>query len=163
MNKPFVQKILAVVLGISLFVMLMSFVSLIFDAVVADDLMLISESYKELISFTKWTAVALVCTLVPTFVCYAFAFFAKSKIFSICSAVLSLFIAVCCIAFLFTAKASAIEGISASKYATVSGYFQEMLHLAIPALIACAYFVIHSVNLFKKTVDEPAEIKNEEI
>ena len=143
--------------------MLMSCVSLIMDAVLIDDTILFNNSYKDLLLFTKWTAVALVCTLIPTFVCYAFAFFAKSKIFSICSAVLSLFIAVCCFAFLFTARTAALDGVSAQKYATVTGYFQEMLQLAVPALIACAYFVINSVNLFKhKAVENNVEADENE-
>ena len=134
MNKPFVQKILAVVLGLALFVMLMSCVSLIMDAVLIDDTILFNNSYKDLLLFTKWTAVALVCTLIPTFVCYAFAFFAKSKIFSICSAVLSLFIAVCCFAFLFTARTAALDGVHRNMQ-QLPAIFRKCYSLPCPRLL----------------------------
>lgn len=151
MDKKFIKKILAVLLGISLLIMIYEWVSLIMDAALADDTVLLGSSdIKESTMFMKWTSVALVCLLVPTFTCYVFAFFGNKKIFNICSAILSLFVAVCCIAFFAKMRSILLEDAYASVYASGVGYFSEMMQLAVPSLIACAYFTICSVLAFKK-------------
>ncbi len=161
MNKPFVQKILAVVLGISLFVMLMSFVSLIFDAALIDDVSTFAN--EDLMNLSKWMTVGIICILIPTFVCYAFTFFAKSKIFSICSAVLSAFVTICSIAFIFVLRAEILDNFNLQNYSLLTGYVQEMLILAVPALLVCVYFILNSINLFRhKNSENNAEATTNE-
>ncbi|MBD5584323.1 MAG: hypothetical protein HDQ88_04520 [Clostridia bacterium] len=163
MDKKFIKKILAVVLGMSLLIMIYRLVSLIMDASLTDDAVLMGSSdIEESAMFMKWTSVALICLLVPTLTCYAFAFFGNKKIFTICSAVLSLFVAVCCIAFFAKMRSILLEDVDALVYASGAGYFSEMMQLAVPSLIACAYFTVCSVLAFKKVNNSKTGESNEE-
>jgi len=168
MEKTFVKKVLAVVLGISLFVMLVSLASLIMDAVLADDVLLLDSNndyIKEISMFMKWTSVALVCAIVPTVLCYIFAYFGNGKIFNICAAVLSFFVAAGCIAFIFVVRDIAMEEIRSDAYAAATGYISELVQLGVSTVISGIFFTVNSVVLFlnKKQAVNDAEVGNEEV
>ena len=156
MDKKLVKNILAVVLGIALIAMIFAVFSLIVDAIGTSDLESLDAANKALGLF-KWQAVALVCILVPTLACYAFAYFGNGKIFNIASAVLSLFVAVTAISFTFVLREAALDEVSSITYASVTAAFSEFIQLAACALIACVYFILNSVFSFKKTKTEVAE------
>ncbi len=120
MDKKFVKKILAVVLGITLVAMIFAVFSLAFDAVGMNDLQTLDSS-NDVIGLFKWQAVALACILVPTLACYAFAFFGNGKIFNILSSVLSLFVAATAVAFTFVLRKTALDLDSTTAYSTVAG------------------------------------------
>lgn len=143
MEKPIVKKIITVVLGMALLVMLYSFVSFIIEAVLIVDV-----SSAAILEDAQFMYVALICLLFITFVSYGFAYFGNGKIFNIFAAVLSLLVAACSIAFLFVLRGEALEK-GTSTYALVAGCFAEFIQLAVPALIACAYFIYSSVKSFK--------------
>ena len=163
MDKSFIKKVLAVVLGISLFVMLVTLASLIMEAALADDVSIhASFTAEKTIMFIKWSAVALICVTVPALVCYALAYFGNHKIFGIISEVLSFLIVACCIAFFVVARKIALEQLSSSAYASATGYFTELIQLAVPSLLVGIYFVLESVKAFKKNGQKEAE-EDEEV
>ncbi|MDE7301084.1 MAG: hypothetical protein K2N47_02835 [Clostridia bacterium] len=159
MDKKFVKKILAVVLGITLIAMIFSVVSLIIAAVGVSDLEALGNSIDEL-ALLKWQSVALVCIIVPTLACYAFAFFGNGKIFNIVSAALSLLVAVTSLAFFIVLRKAALNSVSSTTYATVATSFTEFIKVAVFATIALVYFILNSVASFKKKTDK-AEITEE--
>lgn len=163
MDKHFFKNVLTVVLGICVLIMIFSTVSLASDAALADDLVSIG-SNKKLTMLIKWTALALVCLMIPTITCYVFTYFTDNKLMKIFAAALSLIVTVVCIAIFIISRNAGIEGNSSTKYATVTGYLSELLQLATASLIVCIYYVICFIKSFKnkhyETVTEIPE--NEE-
>ena len=174
MNKKYVNKIISVLLGIALIALIFSFFSLLFDAIFMDDVILLNDSnstdakkLNEIMPLMKWMTVSLVCVLVPTLVCYVFAYFGNGKIFNIVSAVLSLFFAATCIAFVCVLRKEAIDTNSATIYAAVAECCENFIMLAAASLLLCAFFVYNGVSSFIKKPEvklsaESAEVKNDE-
>lgn len=160
MDKKIAKKILAVVLGITLIAMIFAVFSLILAAVGVNDLEALETSSDEL-ALLKWQAVALVCIMVPTLACYAFAFFGNGKIFNIASAVLSLFVAVTSLAFFIVLREAAMDTVSSTTYASVATSFTEFIQLAVCATIALVYFIVNTVACFKKTKTDDEIITEE--
>lgn len=130
MDKPFIKKILAVVLGLSVMIMVYETVSLIFGACLFDDLELLQSSQlNDLQAFMKWSAVGLACMLIPTLTCYVMTFLTKGKLFTLISAILSFGITACCIAFLCVSHSYALQGFNTSNYTSATGYFSDLLQL----------------------------------
>ncbi len=151
MDKAFVKKVIAVVIGISLFVMVASLISLITEAVLADDVMLEAGiSMKQVVTYIKWSMVAVICITVSAFVCYAFAYFGNKPVFLIISAAISFAIAICCIVFLAVIREFVLENFSSDVYAVAAEYFGELIQLAIPSVLVGAYFTVSSVKAFVK-------------
>ena len=117
MEKAFVKKVLAVLLGVSLVILVYETASLIVAAALFDDLQIFENSLNDLEAFIKWSAVALACMLIPALASYVFAFFGKNKLFVLISAALSLIVTICCIAFFCMARVYAMQGFSSSSYA----------------------------------------------
>lgn len=166
MDKAFVKKVLAVLLGISLVILVYETVSLIVGATLFDDLEILDHSLNDLEAFMKWSAVALACMLIPTLASYVFAFFSNKKTFGLISAVLSFVIAVCCIAFFCVTRTYAMQGFSNSNYAQSATFLGEFIQIAVAATLIGAYFLItFSLSVKKKraetvgeTVDETAGV-----
>jgi len=165
MNKNFVKTVLAVVLGLCVLIMLYSLASLIMDAALANDLIEIcSTSVYETVYFVKWSATGLVCLLVPAFASAVFGYFGKNRFLPVIAAVMFFFVAAS--AFGFIAKVREIAGTKSSAYSAATAYIQELLQLAIPAILAGVYFIITAVKAFSaKKINEVTgeEAQNEEI
>lgn len=156
---------LAVVLGLCVLIMLYSLASLIMDAALSKDMIEMgSSSVYKTVYFVKWSSVGLACLLVPAFASAAFAYFGKNKFLPIIAAVMFFFVAAS--AFGFIAKVRDIAGTNSTAYAAATGYIQELLQLAVPAILAGAYFILTAVKAFSvKQIKEVTkeEAQNEEI
>lgn len=165
MNKNFIKTVSAVVLGLCVLIMLYSLASLIMEAALSEDLINIgSTSVYETVYFVKWSATGLVCLLVPAFASAAFAYFGKNKFLPVIAALMFFFVAAS--AFGFIAKVREIAGANSTAYAAATGYMQELLQLAIPAILIGVYFIIIAVKAFSiKQISEvtKGEAQNEEI
>jgi len=162
MDKSFIKKILAVVLGISLVIMIYETFSLIVGAVLVDDLKLLNTRLNDLQTFMKWSAVALACMLIPTLASYVFAFFGKGKLLSLLAAILSLVITVCCVVFFCVCRSYALQGFSTTNYASSAAYLAELIQLAVAAALCGVYFLVTLKRPAKKEL-EVKENGNEEV
>ena len=162
MDKPFVKKILAVVLGLALIIMIFGTISLIWDAIGMGDLKELSGSLNDIQSFMRWTAVGLAIMVVPALASYVFAFFSDKKLFKITSAVLSLVVVICCITFITLCRNMAVD-LGTTSYASAAGYFSELMQLLIASALIGIYFLLISVLPAKKAEKvETEEAENEE-
>ncbi len=158
MDKAFVKKVLAVLLGISLVILVYETVSLIVAAALFDDLEILNHSLNDLEAFMKWSAVALACMLIPALASYVFAFFGKNKLFVLISAVLSLIVTICCIAFFCMARVYAMQGFSSTSYAQGASFLSEFIQIAIASALIGAYFLIAFLRSVKKKHTETVEV-----
>ena len=166
MDKPFIKKILAVVLGISLLIMIFETVSLIWDAIGIGDLKEITESLDDIQSYMRWAAVGLALMIVPALTSYAFAFFSNKKFYKITAAALSLVVVLCCIIFISVCRHIAIDDGNMSYYASAAGYFVELMQILIASTLIGVYFLLITVLPAKKTEKvetETVEAKTEEV
>ena len=156
---------LAAVVGLCVLIMLYSLASLIMDAALSNDLIEIgSTSVYETVYFVKWSATGLVCLFVPAFASAVFAYFGKNRFLPVIAAVMFFFVAAS--AFGFIAKVREIAGTNSSAYSAATAYMQELLQLAIPAILAGVHFIITAVKAFSvKQIKEVTkeEAQNEEI
>ena len=163
MDKSFIKKILAVVLGIAVIIMVFETVSLLFDACLIDDVKIFQgHGLDDLQAFMKWSAVGLACTLIPTLACYVMTCFTKGKLFTLISAILSFAVMACGIAFLCVAHSYAMQGYSSSNYASATGYFSELLKIAIAAALIGLYFLLVTVIPAKKKNETQSEVSENE-
>lgn len=158
MEKAFVKKVLAVLLGVSLVILVYETVSLIVAAALFDDLQIFENSLNDLEAFIKWSAVALACMLIPALASYVFAFFGKNKLFVLISAVLSLIVTICCIAFFCMARVYAMQGFSSSSYAQGASFLSEFIQIAIASALIGAYLLITFLRSIKKEHTETVEV-----
>lgn len=158
MDKAFVKKVLAVLLGISLVILVYETASLIVAAALFDDLQIFENSLNDLEAFMKWSAVALACMLIPALASYVFAFFGKNKIFVLISAVLSLIVTICCIAFFCMARVYAMQGFSSTSYAQGTSFLSEFIQIAIASALLGAYLLITFLHSVKKKHTETVEV-----
>ena len=158
MDKAFVKKVLAVLLGFSLVIMVYETASLIVGATLFDDLQIFENSLNDLEAFIKWSAVALACMLIPALASYVFAFFGKNKLFVLISAALSLIVTICCIAFFCMARVYAMQGFSSSSYAQGASFLSEFIQIAIASALIGAYLLITFLRSVKKKHTETVEV-----
>ncbi len=158
MDKAFVKKVLAVLLGVSLVILVYETVSLIVAAALFDDLQIFENSLNDLEAFIKWSAVALACMLIPALASYVFAFFGKNKLFVLISAVLSLIVTICCIAFFCMARVYAMQGFSSTNYAQGASFLSEFIQIAIASALIGAYLLITFLRSVKKKHTETVEV-----
>lgn len=158
MEKAFVKKVLAVLLGVSLVILVYETVSLIVAAALFDDLQILENSLNDLEAFIKWSAVALACMLIPALASYVFAFFGKNKLFVLISAALSLIVTICCIAFFCMARVYAMQGFSSSSYAQGASFLSEFIQIAIASALIGAYLLITFLRSVKKKHTETVEV-----
>ena len=158
MDKAFVKKVLAVLLGFSLVIMVYETASLIVGATLFDDLQIFETSLNDLEAFMKWSAVALACMLIPALASYVFAFFGKNKLFVLISAALSLIVTICCIAFFCMARVYAMQGFSSSSYAQGASFLSEFIQIAIASALIGAYLLITFLRSVKKKHTETVEV-----
>ena len=158
MDKAFVKKVLAVLLGVSLVILVYETVSLIVTAALFDDLQIFENSLNDLEAFIKWSAVALACMLIPALASYVFAFFGKNKLFVLISAALSLIVTICCIAFFCMARVYAMQGFSSTSYAQGASFLSEFIQIAIASALIGAYLLITVLRSVKKKHTETVEV-----
>ncbi len=158
MEKAFVKKVLAVLLGVSLVILVYETASLIVAAALFDDLQIFENSLNDLEAFIKWSAVALACMLIPALASYVFAFFGKNKLFVLISAALSLIVTICCIAFFCMARVYAMQGFSSSSYAQGASFLSEFIQIAIASALIGAYLLITFLRSVKKKHTETVEV-----
>ena len=158
MEKAFVKKVLAVLLGVSLVILVYETASLIVAAALFDDLQIFENSLNDIEAFIKWSAVALACMLIPALASYVFAFFGKNKLFVLISAALSLIVTICCIAFFCMARVYAMQGFSSSSYAQGASFLSEFIQIAIASALIGAYLLITFLRSVKKKHTETVEV-----
>lgn len=158
MEKAFVKKVLAVLLGVSLVILVYETASLIVAAALFDDLQIFENSLNDLEAFMKWSAVALACMLIPALASYVFAFFGKNKLFVLISAALSLIVTICCIAFFCMARVYAMQGFSSTSYAQGASFLSEFIQIAIASALIGAYLLITFLRSVKKEHTETVEV-----
>ena len=158
MEKAFVKKVLAVLLGVSLVILVYETASLIVAAALFDDLQIFENSLNDLEAFIKWSAVALACMLIPALASYVFAFFGKNKLFVLISAALSLIVTICCIAFFCMARVYAMQGFSSLSYAQGASFLSEFIQIAIASALIGAYLLITFLRSVKKKHTETVEV-----
>ncbi len=158
MEKAFVKKVLAVLLGVSLVILVYETASLIVAAALFDDLQIFENSLNDLEAFIKWSAVALACMLIPALASYVFAFFGKNKLFVLISAALSLIVTICWIAFFCMARVYAMQGFSSSSYAQGASFLSEFIQIAIASALIGAYLLITFLRSVKKKHTETVEV-----
>lgn len=158
MEKAFVKKVLAVLLGVSLVILVYETASLIVAAALFDDLQIFENSLNDLEAFIKWSAVALACMLIPALASYVFAFFGKNKLFVLISAALSLIVTICCIAFFCMARVYAMQSFSSSSYAQGASFLSEFIQIAIASALIGAYLLITFLRSVKKKHTETVEV-----
>ncbi len=151
MDKKTVKKIVSTIVALAILTMIFSFCGLIFDAITARDPITIdpskvTEEIKDITNHATWMLVALACLLLPTLVCYGFSLFGKSKIMTIVSAVMSLFVVVTCIAFFFVLRDYAV--VSAEAYAIAAAVYPYFILLISTGTLLCAFFTYESVMVF---------------
>lgn len=170
MDKQFAKKIVSVLLGIALITIVYSLFSLIFESWFIDDVIVLNgkpDDLSEIMSLIKWQTVSLVCVIVPTLVCYVFAYFGNEKIFNIFSAALSLLVFAMCIAFIIVTRNKTFATNSATTYSAITEALGEFITLAASAALFCAYFVINSVFSFihkqkSSITEETTEVNDSE-
>lgn len=171
MDKSFVKKILAVLLGISLVIMVYETVSAIIGVITLDDLQILQIYLTDLQAFIKWSMVGLICIIIPTLASYVFAFLSKKKTFALISAVLSFFVTICCIVFFSVARSYAMHGFSSSNYAEGVSLFTAYIQIGVASALIGAYFLITLLHRDKKqavtetaeeTEQQAEEVENEE-
>ena len=166
MDKPFIKKILAVVLGLSLVIMLFGMVSLIWDAIGIGDLKKMNDGLDDVQSFMRWSAVGLALMMVPALTSYALAFFSDKKFYKITAASLSLVVVLCCIIFISVCRHIAIDDGYTSTYASATGYLSELMQIFIASTLIGVYFLLITVLPAKKAEKvetEQVEAKTEEV
>lgn len=163
MDQKFINRILATVFGIALLIALTSTVSLLFDAIMLTDVTILSslsESMEKTISYMQYSSIGIICVSVATLASFCFTYFSKQKkVFGCISAVCSLLLAATCIAFVFDLRAIIFKSTSLESYNAATGYFSELIALAVAALLFFAYFVFVTVRAFrnKTTMTMPTE------
>lgn len=165
MDKKTVRIVIGVMLGIAAFTIVATAISLLFDAILADDTLIIAEPAKNVedtILYIKHSSVAVFCIAIPTVVCYCFTYFSKSKkVFGLISALLSLLMIALCIGFIFDLRGIVLgfKDSASTSYTLATAYFSELGKLLISFLFTCAYFILITVFAFRteKTAAQPAQ------
>ena len=152
MNKPFVKNVLAVILGIALLIEVYEVFSLLISGFIVKDAMLFTSDgdMNKIVEFVKWSSIGVGCLLVPALLGSAFGFFSKTRLLKILSAAIWLAVAVACVTLLFVIRKTVVDMLDANLYAVAAELMDEMLLVTVPALLACAYFILDSVFLFGK-------------
>lgn len=155
MDKKTVQVVMSVILGIAAFTIIATVVSLLFDAILAEDTITIAEPSKnveDVIMYIKHSSVAVICISIPTVVCYFLTYFSKSKkIFGLISAVLSLMLIAMCLGFIFDLRGVVLDYKESANtsYTLATAYFTELGKLLISYVFAGAYFAVIFVRAFR--------------
>lgn len=167
MDKKTVNTILSVLLGIAVFVIIGTVISLFFDAVLAKDTLLIASpngSVDKVILYTKNSSIGLICIAVPTLVCYCLTYFSKSKkVFGLISALLSLMLVAMSIGFIFDLRGIVLElETKNTAYSVATAYFSELIQMLTACGLTCAYFTVITVFAFRDEkraahTEQPAE------
>ena len=161
MDKHFIKKILAIVLGLALVIMIFGTVSLIWDAISIGDLKEINDGLNDINSFMRWSTVGLALMMAPALTSYAFAFFSNKKFYKIAAASLSLAVVLCCIIFISVSRHIALDDKNVSYYASAAGYLSELMQIFIASTLIGVYFLLITVLPAKKA--EQVEAKTEEV
>ena len=155
MNKKTLHIVMSVVLGIAFFAIVATVISLLFDAILSNDTILIaspSKNAEKVISYVKHSSIGLICIAIPTLVCYCFTYLAKSKkIFAVVSVLLSLLLISMCIGFIFDLRGIVLKFDSsiAECYTIATSYFTELIQLIVSCCFACVYFIVATVLAFR--------------
>lgn len=166
MDKKTVKTIVNIVVGVALLTMIYSFVSLIFESWFIDDVIVLNgepDDLSEIMALIKWQTVSLVCVIVPTLVCYVFAYFGNGKIFNIFSAALSLLVFTMCIAFTIVTRNKTFATNSATTYSAITEALGEFITLAASSLLVCAFFVYNSAVSFKTNPGKSLSVQSVEV
>ncbi|MDE6001637.1 MAG: hypothetical protein K2G96_04905 [Clostridia bacterium] len=152
MNKPFVKNVLAVILSIALLIEIYELFSLLIGSFIVKDVMLFTsdEDMNKIVQFARWSSVGVGCLLVPALLCSVFGFFSKGRLLKIFSAAIWLAVAVTCMTLLFVLRKIVLDMLDINFYEVAAELMDEMLLVAIPAILICVYFILDSVLLFGK-------------
>lgn len=149
MNKSFVKNVLAALFGICLLIVVYGWVSLIVDVSMNDNLIsyLSVEGQFQLIHFEKLASIGMIVIVAAAVACSIYAFFAKSKIVNILTAVTLLAATISGIAVAVQIKKIA-SVYDAEIFVIATAYIQEIMQIIIPLALMSIYFIYNSVKLF---------------
>ena len=158
MDKKTMRVVLGVVLGLAVFTMLSAVVSMLFNAILSKDVIVVGAvegDFEDTISYVKYSSIGLVCITVAAIVSFFFAYFGKQrKVFAPIAAGLSLLLIAMCLAFVFDLRGIVMKfessSIRANSYAVATEYFAELISVMVAAIISCAYFGVTTALSFKK-------------
>lgn len=155
MSKKTVHIIASVALGLAVFGILSTLISMLFDVLLTKDAITIlspGESAEEVISYVKHSSIGVICIAVPMLTSFCMTFFSKDKkVFGIISLVLTLLLAAMCIGFIFDLN-KIVLGLTSSQansYTIATTYFSELITLLTACLLVGAYFTVVTVMAFK--------------
>lgn len=150
MDKKITEKVIAVIVGICWIVLLLNCVSLFADVLMMDDSdeLLDILDYSELIGFIRWTSLAVVVMLVPTFVCGGLKIFTGNKLFSLICSALHFAVLACMIGFYSKIYTMAKSSEDILQYTFAMEFFDDALIVMVTTAVLCAYYAYESVYLF---------------
>lgn len=155
MNKKTVDTIVSVVLGISVFIILATVISLLFDVIFTKDAFTLDvldaerESNTEVMGYIMHSSIAVICVGAAMLLSYCLTYFtAEKKVFAAISATLTLLLIAMCLAFIFDLRNIAIDHDSSSMYTVAATYFAELIKVLVACLFTCAFFTVTAVKAF---------------
>lgn len=118
----------------------------------------------ELMTDAKWTTLSMAFIAIAAVVGVIIALISRGRAFKITSAAISAVAFVMSIVFLHIIRKDALY-IGGNGYASGVGYFAEMLQVAIPSLIVCAYCIFASImpNCDCVTADKTQKVSADEV
>ena len=153
MKKDLKNIVLGVIIALCVFVLLMNWLSLLFDFVGAPDLIELNNSgegaYVKTVRFMQWTSLTLFCLLVPTLLCFILSAFTKSKALNIIAICLGAAVVICCIIFIAIPSNYHHYGedkIDSITMSAVTAMWQEFITILVPSAILTGFAVARIVK-----------------
>ncbi len=140
MDKKFLKKVAAVLVGISVLMMLFQFVSAIIYIVTSGELLYLGSKATPVL-FVKNASIGLLCALIAVFVSFGFAVFSKNRIFQAIAGGMCIALAVCCLVLVGVSHSDAVKDLSSETYVSYTAYWSELFQLVVASLIVSVYFI----------------------
>lgn len=162
MDKTFLRRALAVIVGVCAVALIFQLASLISIATGLNDVVEHVHATLSLALYVKWTAVAIILVMAPLFISYIFSCLSKNVIFQISSALLSLITMLCAISFAVVLNGKVLDmDWSETNYTFYTTFLEEMIAVAVPCFVTFVFYTVSSVQAFRRKPDakETAEVK----
>ena len=157
MKKDLKNIVFGVLIAICIFVLVLKWLSLIFNYAAAPDLIEMNNSgkgaYVKTVQFMQWTSLTLFCLIVPTLLCFILSAFTKSKALNIMALCLGAAVVICCIIFIAIPSNYHHYGdgkIDAAAMTTIIGFWEDLITILIPSAILTGFSVARLVKGGKK-------------
>lgn len=152
MKNKTLSIVVGVLIGLAVFFLVGSAISLLSEFFLIDDLINsdATDGTLELMTDAKWAAFSVSLVTFVTIVGIITALIAHKKAFSIVASVLSFVLFVTAIVFIALIRKDA-QYIGTNGYATGLGYISEMLQVAVSGIVTGVYFLLYSILHKDKT------------